>query len=124
MMIKRFLLVVLLLSFNILVYGQETIEMHTDANEEYLLFSVQTNYNGLSAGSVIVIAKPEVEKPEIIKPTKKEDFSIRIVKELNTLAKSGWKIVSSHHKTFELSGSSGTFSDATVYLMKRAVQTR
>lgn len=124
MMVKRFPLIVLLLSFNILAFSQENIVPKTDANEEYLLFSVQTNYNGLSAGSVIVITKPDVEKSEIIKPTKKEDFNIRIVKELNTLAKSGWKIVSSHHKTFELSGSSGTFSDETVYLMKRATQTR
>ncbi len=124
MMVKRFPLVVLLLSFNTLAFRQENIVPHTDANEEYLLFSVQTNYNGLSAGSVIVITKPDVEKSEIIKPTKKEDFNIRIVKELNTLAKSGWKIVSSHHKTFELSGSSGTFNDETVYLMKRATQTR
>jgi hypothetical protein len=124
MMVKRFLLLVLLLSFNILAFSQENIVPQTDDNEEYLLFSVQTNYSGLGAGSTIVIIKPDSEKPEIIRPIKKEDFNIRIVKELNTLAKSGWKIVSSHHKTFEVSGSSGTFSDETVYLMKRAIQTR
>lgn len=115
---------ILLLSSSALAFGQESSAQHGNGNEEYLLFSVQTNYSGLGAGSAIVIIKPEAEKAEVIRPEKREDFNIRIVKELNTLAKSGWKIVSSHHKTFEVSGSSGTFSDETVYLMKRTVQSR
>ncbi len=89
--------------------------------EEYLMLIVQTSYGNLVAGASISIYQPNADQPSVIKPDKKEDFRVRIMKELNALGQQGWSLVNSHHRTFEVSGESGTSSEETVYIFKRKI---
>ena len=82
---------------------------------------VQTLYNNLVGGSSIMIYYPNQEQATVIKANKNEDFRITVLRSLNEVGKQGWSMVNSHHREFQVSGSSGTSSEETVYLFKRVL---
>lgn len=87
--------------------------------EEYLMLVVATSYSGLGAGSSILIYEPGATDPNIIKPTKKDDFQALVLKELNNLGKLGWSLKSTYQTSYHLSGSSGTSRTEIVHLFWR-----
>ena len=97
--------------------AQDVESMHVQ--EEYLMLIVQTSYSGLGAGSSILIYEPGATDPNIIKPTKKDDFQALVLKELNNLGKLGWSLKSTYQTSYHLSGSSGTSRTEIVHLFWR-----
>jgi len=101
----------------------QTINL-TDTSEKdhYLMVTVSANYYGFNivAGtSIISIIRPGNDVHETINPKKNEDFRVRVVKELNTLASEGWKIVSSHQSVIEGYDESNRTRVETVYILTK-----
>lgn len=124
---KKTCLLVLLITSAAALYAQQVSTttmnpVHDPASdgaaEEYATLVVSTSYS-IGAGSSITVYKPGAAEPEVIKASRKEDFQVTTLRELNKLGEAGWRLVSSHSRVYHLNGSSGTTHDEIVYLFTR-----
>ena len=117
-MMSRFFLTTILL-FLVCTIKARPARESIPTKEEYLMLTVTTNYSGIGPGSFISIIRPGSKEPVIVRPAKNEDFKIKLLVTLNQLADENWSIKDVYHKDYQLSGSSGTSSEETVYLLVR-----